>query len=270
MRYDCRLALTAGLVCVMARTAWAESESAAVVSLLTVNLSVEEADALTARLAEALTMVRGTVVRGGRPVRRLLPEEGLPADCAVSEACIRAVQSSVEAEALVFVVVTRLGTEVQVDPTVVVAGRAEARPAVRGTWAESARRSWWADRVGGWLPRPSGSASVAVTEEPGWKTPAWPELTLAGLSVVSAAVGVGFGVSAQAKSNELVDDGCLDRPCARADIDRVSDRARVADVFYIVSGVTAVAAVFTYFLFDEEPAVSIGMGPTGVAVEARF
>ncbi|CAN0542260.1 unnamed protein product, partial [Laminaria digitata] len=104
----------------------------AVVPLLSVNLQEAEVDALTEALAEGLHQASARAVRGGRSVRRRLPEAGIAPDCPSDPSCVSQLRTRLEVQALVFVILTKVGTQIQVDPSIYVNEQAEARPALRG------------------------------------------------------------------------------------------------------------------------------------------
>ncbi len=236
----------------------------AIIPLVSVNLEPEELDVLTNALANALRQSTGTSVRGGLQVRRLLPEAGLPAECPILDDCVARVRRLLEADFLVFLVMTRLGEHVQIDPTVVFNDRAEARAPVRARRAQLRRPDGWPD-VGNWVPR--SPTTVTETDAPSL----WPVWALGGVSLISLGVGIGFGVSAKESADTLEQQGCTSTACPAVDIDRVSDRALAADVLYAVSGATALAAVITYFVLDEPDVVlSVGADAQSISVTARF
>ena len=249
--------------------AWAQSPAAAVVPLLSVNLTVEQTDALTSRLAAALTDARRAAVFGGRAIRRRLPESGLPLDCAVSAPCLADVRTRVEAEVLVMVVLTRIGDLIQLDPTIVGLDGSQVRPAVRGTGPQTEDPAWLRAQVAKWLETAPVKVIRVATPVP--RHPySWVPWTLAGVSVASFGVGIGFGIAAQSDASRLESNGCLETRCPDDEIDQVSSQATVADVMFVVGAVTAATAVVTYFVFEDPPPVTVGVGPGGVGLRARF
>ncbi|MEL7370311.1 MAG: hypothetical protein AAFN74_15430, partial [Myxococcota bacterium] len=243
----------------------------AIVPLVAVNLSADEIDVLTERLATALSIGRTPPVRGGRLVRRLLPEEQLPADCAISASCQARVRKVLEAERLIFVVATRIGDTIQLDPTVVTRTGTESRPAIRGHAKEMEGTDWWAQQtshllpVAATAPIPTGPPIVSQKESPRW--PVW---ALAGTTVASLGVGIGFGLAAQSAADDLEARGCPAPACSDADIDSAAQKATIADIMYVTSGVTAVATVLMFLYLDEPSPIAVGAGPSSVSVSARF
>ncbi|MEM7674712.1 MAG: hypothetical protein AAF449_01775, partial [Myxococcota bacterium] len=236
---------------------------------------------LTERLAETLSELRATSVRGGRLVRRLLPEGSIPADCAISEPCQERVRQTLEAERLIFVVATRIGDTIQLDPTVITRSTAESRPALRGRLEDTQKPQWWIEQASHLLPPtsktvveppapltpPSAEASAAVQN-----TPKWPLWALTGLTAASLGVGIGFGIAAQSEADGLQDRGCPSAAaCTDADVDSAAQKAMIADIMYATSGVAAIATVLMLIYNLDDPApVAVGVGPSGVSVAARF
>ncbi len=248
----------------------AETPSAAVVPLLTVNLRPGAVDELTASLAAALASGREASVNGGQAVRRRLSAAGVAPDCPISPACLADVRARLDVEILVLVVITRVADVVEIDPTIAGSNANRTARAVRGTWTQMKNRRWLADRVAGWslwsMAPPTEVAVSAPSSGPGW--PTW---ALAGLSVASLGIGIGFGIAAQNEADGLEARGCLEVACPSEDIDQVSVKSSVADAMYVTSGVAAAAALISYFLFDnDEPTFAVQAGPTSVGIRAEF
>lgn len=261
-----------------AGTAQGAERPAAVVPLLTVNLAADEADAITGAIAEGLERAGAGRVRGGREVRRRLPPEGLPPDCPARPDCVADLEDRLEAGALVFVVAARVGAELQVDPTVVRAGRAEPRAALRGAPAELTDPAWLTERVAGWLPTvapalPGETAAPAAETPPEarWSQPGIVTWVAAGVTVAALSVGAGFGADALAKRGALRDAGCLEVRCADAEIDAMARSAFVADAAFVTAALAAASAVTLYLTVDGGPVtLGVAAGPTGAAVTGRF
>ena len=272
MRVHRRIAVMVAMTMGLQSSAFAapDSSSVAVVPLLAVNLRPEAVDELTTHLASALAAGRAALVRGGRAVRDRLPASGVAPDCPVSPACLADVRARLGADTLVLVVITRVADAVEIDPTI--AGLDAPRPAraVRGTWTQMIDHEWLAKRVAGW-PLWSSVPAPQVAVAPPHGGPRWPTWALAGLSVASLGIGIGFGVAAQNEANNLEDQGCLERSCPREDIDPVSLKSSVADAMYVTSGVAAAAALVSYFLFDRDPPpIAVQAGPRSVGIRAEF
>lgn len=271
-----RVALVALVVTALGGpSAASAAEGAAVVPLLVVNLEDEAVDQVTEALARALVDGGAGPVRGGREVRRRLPDEGLSPACPSDPTCLANLRARLEAGPLVFVVLARVGEELQADPTVVIEGEAEARPALKGQLSELTAPAWLAPKVQGWLPMqavlpppdPGPQAEVTST----WRRPSWPVWAAAGLSVAALGAGIGLGVAARAKEAELVEAGCEVRPCPAADVDALLTRAHWADASYGVAAVAAAAAVGLYYVLDVGgDEVTVSPAGAGVAVSGRF
>ena len=275
MHQHCRNALILLALGLMPDVAFGASPKAAVVSLLAVNVSVETLDELSERVADALAKASGAVVQGGREVRRRLPDDAVAPNCPALPACIASMRRRLESESLVFVVVTRVGNEIQIDPTLVARGTAvaEARPAVRGELVLFRNADWLRGQVSDWLPasRLPANATVAQPSDDPSRLPHWSFWAAAGVSVAAAAAGVGFGISAGRDADALEDRGCATMPCAPSDIDAVDDQARIADALYITAGVSATAALILFFVLDDEsPSLSVAASPRQVGIAGRF
>lgn len=283
MRADRRFALIVGLFVGLGPAAAAgAARPAAVVPLLVVNLEAPEVDAVGAALARALTHTGAGPVLGGRAVRRRLPDSGLAPDCTARPECVQDVRQRLEADALVFVIVSRVGQQIQIDPTVVIDGAPGPRAAVRAARAQFDDLEWISSQVSSWLPtRPQATPSPPVPsraqEAPSappstsWVSPGWATWGAAGLGVAALAVGTGLGLSARALERDLEDRGCETQQCPAADIDQLSGRARLADVAFVAGGVALAAAVVLYLTVDEGPTtVSVAAGPGGAFVTGRF
>lgn len=288
MRSDRRLALTAGLLASLVAAA-TEARPAAVVPLVVVNLDADEADTLGRALARGLQDAGAGPVLGGRPVRRRLPDSGVAPDCPAQAPCVADLRDRLEAEALVFVIVSRVGDRLQIDPTVVLEGAGEARPALRGTRAELGTPAWVAARVSDWLPaRPEALVSETPdiptaapdpvdsevrgpAEARAWVAPSGLTIGVGGVGIAALAAGVGLGVSAKSMERDLVDAGCETRRCADEDIDALSRRATAADVAFVTGGLALAAAVALYLTVDDGPTtLSVAAGPSGAVVAGQF
>lgn len=247
------------------------SRATAVVPLLSVNLEEAEVDRLTEALAQALQQTTGGTVQGGRPVRRRLPEGGLSPDCPADPSCVAQLQTRLEADGLVFVILTQVGARVQVDPSLWLDGRSEPRPALRGSRLELMSAAWLAPQVKDWLPQAAAPLSATAPAVGAWRGPSWPVWVAAGVGAGALALGIGFGVSAAAKERSLVADGCELRRCADADIDALARTARVADAAFIVAGVATVAGLGLYYALDVGPEpLALRVHPQGLSLVGQF
>jgi hypothetical protein len=252
------------------------SQTAAVVPLLSVNLQEAEVDALTEALAEGLQAASAQVVRGGRSIRRRLPEGGVAPDCPSDSACALDLLARLEVEALVFVILTKVGAQVQIDPSIWINGQAEARTALRGAMKGILDAAWVAQRVQAWLPQRAAAAPspVTATAPPPpvqWRRPSWPVWVAGGVALTALSVGVGLGVDAGRKEAGLVDAGCDLRPCAESDIDALAQTARGADAAFVISGLAAAAGVGLYYVLDTGPeSLVVRVHSQGLAIAGQF
>src|SRR5882757_4842761 len=97
-----RLILLLLLAAALPSVAHAGRVKVAVVPSISVNLDAARVDALSQDLAEALRTELNIDAIGGLEVRRLLPPQGLPADCVANQACINDVAKRLGAQQLLF------------------------------------------------------------------------------------------------------------------------------------------------------------------------
>jgi len=267
------LGLVLGLVlCHLPGLGQAQTQTA-VVPLLSVNLQEAEVDALTETLAQGLHQASAHPVRGGRSVRRRLPEAGVAPDCPSDPTCVSQLRARLEVQALVFVILTKVGTHIQVDPSICLTEQAEARPALRGPSEDLLRPEWVKGHVQDWLPR-RAAPPVQVAGDPSperWRRPSWPVWVAGAVALTALSVGVGLGVHAKNLETDLVADGCELRACAEQEIDALSRTARGADAAFIIGGVAAAASLGLYYVLDvgPEPLV-LRVHGQGLAIAGQF
>jgi hypothetical protein len=246
----------------------------AVVPGLAVNVDSTRVDALGQDLADALTTELVVDAVGGLEVRRLLPVEGLPADCVAKQECIADTAKRLGASQLLFIVVIDTGGgAIQIDSTWIdpATGKSAPRPAIAlTTGADPKPRFVSAAR--GLLPdakvRPKakgvdGKMSAAVPRH----------FTLAaklttGLAVAGLGVGIGFGLAARSMYNE-----CDVKPMAPVGCDEKHDsirgRALIADIGFAVGIAGAVVTGVLYATSGKESQLVVEPTAQGVAVSAR-
>jgi hypothetical protein len=121
-------------VLLVSNVAAADRINVAVVPSIAVNVDAARVDALSQDLAEGLAAELEVDAIGGLEVRRQLPPDGLPPDCATNAACAKDVAKRTGASQLLFVVMVDSGAggAVQVDTTWVepATGKTSSRPPI--------------------------------------------------------------------------------------------------------------------------------------------
>jgi hypothetical protein len=266
-----------GLLLAVAGTAAADPAPAkvAVIPGIAVNVDSTRVDALGQDLGDALSAELLVEAAGGLEIRRLLPAEGLPADCIAKPACITDTARRVGASQLLFIVVvdTGAGGAIQIDSTWVDAtsGKAVARPAIALTPGTdprvrfvSAARSLLPDAPV--RPKPKGVQGKMSKAVPRHFTLGAGLTT--GITVAGLGVGIGFGLSARSQYKK-----CDVEPMAPVGCDEKKDsirrRALFADLGYGVAIVGTVATVILIMTSGQESRLVVEPSAEGVAVAAR-
>lgn len=292
----------AALVCTALATEAAAQPSpqrVGIVVTTAVNVSDDEADALSAALGHALEEGLGVVVTAGAETRRRLPLDGLSEGCVADAACRGDLGQRLDADELLMLVVARVGTRVQVDTTWVdvATGKVASRPVlVLDTGAEPAEVFRGA---GATLlphiqppPRPQGPGLATAGPGPGpgpartvrtgrrMTTGVW---IAAGVSAAALAGGASFGVLSLTGYGDLEERGCKTMACPASDIDTLARNGTAADILYGVSILAGATALVLYLSSDEEilapaeraarprsgarPLVGVGVGPGQVHIQ---
>jgi hypothetical protein len=249
----------------------------AVVPGVAVNLDAARVDALSQDMAEALAAELDIDTIGGLEVRRLLPPEGLPADCITKPACTSDVAKRTGATQLLFVVMVDSGGPVQIDSEWIDAesGRRASRPAIdlTSTIDEAAKQKF--ETVALQLlpeapvrPKPkAGAATLKIDTQmtkgtPRHLTPS--AIGTAGLTGLGLAIGLGFGLETKNKYNS-----CAAAPtvCTSDAKDTIRRDGITADVGFLVATGAAIATVVLYVTSYEPPHVIIApMSDRGAGV----
>src|SRR4051794_24873003 len=121
-------------VLLASNVAAADRIKVAVVPGVAVNLDAARVDALSQDLAEGLASALDVDAVGGLEVRRQLPADGVPPDCATNPTCTADVAKRTGAQQLLFVVMVDSGAggSVQIDTTWVEpeTGKSASRPPI--------------------------------------------------------------------------------------------------------------------------------------------
>ena len=218
-----RILLVTMSLAAAASPARADTIKVAVVPSILVNLDAAKVDALSQDLASALASELVVDAIGGLEVRRRLPVDGLPPDCATTPACASDTARRLDVTQLLFVVMVDSGAggTVQVDSTWVEpsSGHHAARPAVVLTSIVDAdAKAKFASVARQLLPdakvrpkKPTGPNVVGKAAVPHHFTLA-SKLTTGG-AIVALGAGVALGLVTSSKYNTCA----ADLACAGSD-----------------------------------------------------
>jgi len=249
----------------------------AIVPGVAVSMEPARVDALAQDLAAALSQELDVDAEGGLEVRRALPPEGVPPDCAATPACVADVAKRTGATQLLFVVMVDSGAggSIQIDTTWVEPATAQQlpRPAVDITSVGEARTRF-AAAARSLLPdaplRPKQKSKVDVDVnvhsaggEPRHMTS--PALITAGIAIVGVGVGVGFGLATRSKYNSCDSDPAA---CSQGQRDTIRHFGLVADSGWILGIGGAVATSLIFATSGESPHFVVAPMSNGAAVSA--
>ncbi len=268
------LALATVVASVLASgVAHAERVKVAVVPGIAVNLDSARVDALSKDLADALAAELEVDAVGGLEVRRLLPAEGLPADCLAIPSCVADVAKRLDASQLLFVVMVDAGGTgaVQVDSTWVDAasGKSLSRPAIDVPSVAEARIRF-AGAARQLLPDATVRAKLPGVGVGGTLTPAVPRhfatasYVTAGVAVVGLGIGIGFGLSARSSYTDCDSPGV----CSDSARDSIRTKTLVADAGFLVAAAAIVATSILFATSGTESRLVVAPSPEGVSVAA--
>ena len=256
-----------------------------------VNISREQAEAIGAALGDGLRDALVIDVIAGAHAARRLPPDGVGELCVTRPDCVRDVAARLDADDLLFVVIVKLGSRVQVDPTWTdrTAQETASREAIvldRG--GQGAREAFAAaaphllpgaprrDRAatgpagaGGSAAGGGGAVGIggaggqggadlvatpATTAPRGWRRIHTGTGIAGGVAVAALGGGIGFGLAARSDERALEEDGCGTRvTCTPSRIDALERKMLAADLLYGTALVSAAAAVV----------IQWRLGPTG-------
>lgn len=253
-----------------------------VVVSMHVNLSADEARNVASLLGQTLQEVLPIETISGEEVDRRLPQKGLPSGCVASAECRVDMGRRLDADELMFLVLVRLGEDIQIDTTWtdVVSGKVTSRPAIRITpgadAAEVFRKA--APSLLPHIARRKGEAGVPnliVVSSPDSERDAGKPIPtgtwIAGsMSAAFLIGGTVFALSAQSKYHTLADSECQIMRCEQGDIDELRRHALVADVMFAAALASGVTAAVLYVRSDEKtprarpratPSMTVSVGP---------
>jgi hypothetical protein len=255
-----------------------------------VNVAPAEAQALSEALGRALHRKLMVDVIAGAEAARRLPDDGVADRCVVDKACIADIAQRLSADQLLFLVVVKVGSRIQVDSTWAdpATGRTVSRPAVviEGGQGAEAR---FAEAASNLMPDaalrpeppvasagppapPDGPATITRERPRRMTTPAW---IVAGVGGAALAGAVTFTLL----TREDYQDCDARRDCSDSQLAAIDRKALTADVLWGAAAVSAAAAGVLYWMsggqLEEVPAgtsLRLGPGPgtIGLAVGGRL
>jgi hypothetical protein len=255
------------------RIASAGPVKVAVVPSISVNLDAARVDSLSQDLAEALHTELEVEAIGGLDVRRLLPPQGLPADCVANQACITDVARRLGVQQMLFVVMidTGAGGAIQVDSTWVdaVAHQSAPRPAIDIATIGGAKARFLS-AAAQLLPdarvRPKPKASIGRMSLAVPRHFAMPSYLTAGATVVGLGVGLSLGLVARGKYRDCEAQAAHGMPCPTSRKDAIRNTALIADAGWLLALGGTIATTVLYATSGEAPHVVVEPMPGGVAI----
>jgi hypothetical protein len=273
--------LASSTTAVAAPTVVAQASSplrVAIIPGIAVNLDTARVDALSQELAESLMVELDIQAIGGLEVRRLLPPDGIPADCVTTPACTADVARRTNTTQLLFVVMVDSGSggSVQIDTTWVdpTNNQSASRPAIDLTNPSEAKPKFTAaartllpdapvrksdtGSTGGLVAAPSMTEGVPRH----FATPAKITAAVAG---VGLGAGIAFGLVTRSKYNSCESDlvGCSD-----GKRDSIRTFSILADTGFVIAVGAAIATVVLYATSSEEPRLIVAPTADGATVGA--
>lgn len=272
-----------GSILLASNVAAADRIKVAVVPGIAVNLDAARVDALSQDLAEGLSAELEVDAIGGLEVRRQLPPDGLPPDCATNAACAKDVAKRTGAEQLLFVVMVDSGAggAVQVDTTWVepASGRSSSRPPIdlTSTIDADAKAKFQAaatrllpDAPVKKTPVAVGTTNVIVQPamvggEPRHLTT--PAYITGGVAIVGLGLGAVMGLQARSKYNDC--EAHADT-CTASQKDTIRTYDHVADLGWGLAAAGAIATVVLYATSGVEPHLEVAPTTNGGASVSYF
>ncbi len=270
-------------------TAAADVPRVGIVVATRVNVTDGEGDGLSVQLADALRSDLQVDIIAGAEARRRLPPGGLPEDCVARRKCVRDVAERLDADQLLFLVMVRLGSRLQIDSTWVGGDGAGAasRPAIViedggapavVVFAETTLRLLpnAAPRAAA-VPAPAAVTAVEVRTAPRGRHVTRPVIVAGAIAGLALVGGVGFALSARSDYDALEEAGCDRVTCPEAEerVDRMENKALAADILFGAAAAAAVTSGILYLVSAEDlerAPVTVGATDGGgtVSFRARF
>ncbi len=247
-----------------------------------VNLAPAEAQGISEALGKALHAKLMIDVIAGAEAARRLPEDGVADNCVVDKACIADVAQRLSADQILFLVVVKVGSRVQVDSTWAdpATGKTVSRSAVVIEGGQDPEERFAAAATnlmpdaalrpapppepvrpeGGVTgPGPAGPTMVSRQRPRRMTTGVW---VAAGVGAAALAGAVTFTFVTRKNYNDCDDRG----DCSDNELDAIDRKALTADVLWGAAVVSGAAAAFLYWRsggqMEQVPAdTSIGLRP---------
>ena len=243
------------------------------VPIAAVNLDSSRVDALSADLAEGLSLELEVDAIGGLDVRRNLRPD-LPADCATQPACAAEVAKATGAQQILFVALVDAGGtgSLQVDSTWVepATGKTANRPSVSLTSTIDAdAKARFREAAEKFLPdatvRPKPRAGSGLSIDGAFVDGKPRHLTTPAIvtgvgAIVGLGVGIGFGLYARNKYNTCESASAA---CTSSTKDTIRHTDLVADLGWVAAVGAAIATGVIFATSAESPHVIAAPAETG-------
>jgi len=272
-----------GTILLASNVALADRVKVAVVPGIAVNLDAARVDALSQDLAEGLSAQLEVDAVGGLEVRRQLPPDGLPPDCATNAACTKDVAKRTGADQLLFVVMVDSGAggAVQVDTTWVEpgTGKTASRPPIDLTSTidadakakfEAAATRLLPDATVKKKAVAGNTTNVIVQpamvggEPKHLTTPAY---ISGGVAIVGLGLGAVMGLQARSKYNDCQEHAAT---CTTSQKDTIRTYDHVADLGWGLAAAGAITTVVLYATSGVEPHLEVAPTTNGGAAVTYF
>jgi hypothetical protein len=245
----------------------------AVVPGVAINLDTSRVDALSQDLADSLAAELEVEVIGGLEVRRQLPADGVPDECAVTPSCAADIASRLGVSQLLFVTMvnTGAGGSIQVDTTWVDpgAGQRVSRPAIDLATVSSAKERFSAAATKLLPDAPPRKKQQITTMQFDKGVPRHftaTTIVTSGITLAALGTGIGFGLSTRAKYNACDDtSGCPD-----GEKKSIRARALVADVSFAIALAGAITTAVLWGTSAESPQVMVNPTRDGATVSGMM
>lgn len=230
------------------------------------------------------------------------PPPGLPDDCVGQPACVQNVGQKMGADQLLFVVMVRVGSRLQIDPTWVdvSTGRTDTRDPILVEAGGSPREAVLRDAAPGLIPRGSAQTVAEATpakpavkpsgrpapdtwrDSPGRGAGSVPPSEegreigagvwiATGISAVTLVTGLALVMGGRADYNLSLEARCDVNPARCANLlSGYNTRSLVSSVLFAVSAAAGATALVLYAGEEDEPSLAVMPAGTGLAVGGSF
>lgn len=252
-----------------------------VVVSVRVNVDAAEARALSDQLAKGLSAELPVDMVSGAETERRLPPGGLPDECVANAPCRVDIGRRLDADELLFLVIVRMGDQLQIDPTWadVASGRVTSRARITLKTGDDPvavfRKA--AHELLPHIARQKREPETKVIVVPGagatrpgdghhMTRGAW---IAAGVGAAALLGGGVFALSARNKYNALAADDCRhssEPPCSQSRIDSLRNHALAADILLGGAVAAGVTTLVLYYRSGGERAPAPAAAPPPVTV----